>query len=261
MITTVISPVAALSYFPHQEPRFLIPLLLPLVFLYGQVLADRKTLMRAWWLLNGVCVLFYGFIHQAGLYPVTSHLTPRVQAGHSLHLVTSHVYNLPMSLFLHRNTREVYGSGSSKYMLPRSLILYEMGSASPSTVLRRLGVIQQVKAIQSGRTFTAKSKLEPHFYLILPLSKEPEVNFLLENSGASFTLVNERTFYPHISTEALPDLFHLPCTSDSCSDLFSLSVFFDYISNIFKSCGLGLYKVNYNDTGNVIKKNILVENV
>ncbi|GLV37721.1 hypothetical protein CBL_13994 [Carabus blaptoides fortunei] len=43
MITTVISPVAALSYFPHQEPRFLIPLLLPVVFLYGQCFMGSFT--------------------------------------------------------------------------------------------------------------------------------------------------------------------------------------------------------------------------
>lgn len=121
-------PVALLSIFPHQEPRFLIPVTLPMVFLHSQKIRNvnelhpvyeqydkgvkvfmkksssrgyKDKLLTVWYLINIVLVFLYGFVHQAGVYPLMDHFSavmkekPRLM---TIHLVTSFVYPLPISL-------------------------------------------------------------------------------------------------------------------------------------------------------------------
>lgn len=128
MMSAYIVPIALLSIFPHQEPRFIIPVTLPLVFLHSQKIRNIKELkpvcdkqvkghrvfvkniisqgykdkiLTIWYLINMISVVIYGFVHQAGVYPLMGHFSqvikekPRLMA---VHLVTSFVYPLPLSL-------------------------------------------------------------------------------------------------------------------------------------------------------------------
>jgi len=53
-----------LSIAQHQEPRFLLPLLLPLVLLFGDKLFQKKPLLISWIIFNIIVVLFFGIMHQ-----------------------------------------------------------------------------------------------------------------------------------------------------------------------------------------------------
>lgn len=128
MISASVVPVALLSVFPHQEARFLIPITLPLVFLHSQRIrhvdelqsfyekqekgfkvfikkeitqGKKDKILTLWYLTNMIFVLFFGFIHQAGIYPLMDYFStvmkekPRLMA---VHLITSTLYPLPISL-------------------------------------------------------------------------------------------------------------------------------------------------------------------
>ncbi|XP_066477166.1 GPI mannosyltransferase 4 [Tiliqua scincoides] len=103
-------PLACLSLFSHQEPRFLIPLVLPLV-----ILAAQRRQTQRWTLVNvvfNVCgALFFGCIHQGGVVPCLLHLERLTRSAEALSQPTHH-----MLLFAHT------------YMPPRFLLNIHKGS-------------------------------------------------------------------------------------------------------------------------------------
>lgn len=79
-LLTITIAVGILSFFPHQEPRFLIPLILPIVLIMHDILKlHNEFLLSAsfrryfmiglltWLLFNSVMCIFFGMIHQGGI--------------------------------------------------------------------------------------------------------------------------------------------------------------------------------------------------
>ena len=66
-LLSFIVPLLGLSLIPHQEPRFLIPSLVPLCYLYSNRLIARKKLFIVWIIINTILIIFYAFIHQSGV--------------------------------------------------------------------------------------------------------------------------------------------------------------------------------------------------
>jgi phosphatidylinositol glycan class Z len=62
----VLSGLAFLSVAPHQEPRFLLPLMFPLV-LMGSRVAQSRVMAYLWVLFNLVLLVLFGLLHQAGV--------------------------------------------------------------------------------------------------------------------------------------------------------------------------------------------------
>eukprot|EP00571_Detonula_confervacea_P005939 CAMPEP_0172332238 /NCGR_PEP_ID=MMETSP1058-20130122/62333_1 /TAXON_ID=83371 /ORGANISM="Detonula confervacea, Strain CCMP 353" /LENGTH=275 /DNA_ID=CAMNT_0013049517 /DNA_START=1256 /DNA_END=2080 /DNA_ORIENTATION=+ len=91
---SILSGLLVLSCAPHQEPRFLLPSIVPLVFLYGRkvigggelkngtdsVAIKRKQsklvlpLLVFWIIFNLILYTFFGWLHQGGLLPSLLHL-------------------------------------------------------------------------------------------------------------------------------------------------------------------------------------------
>ncbi|KAH7943398.1 hypothetical protein HPB52_007801 [Rhipicephalus sanguineus] len=69
---TLLMPLCALSLFKHQEPRFLVPLLVPVVLL-AQRHASTKLIIF-WSMANALCLVFFGYVHQGGLLPCMTHV-------------------------------------------------------------------------------------------------------------------------------------------------------------------------------------------
>lgn len=100
-------PVIMLSVFPHQEPRFLIPLLGPLAMIYGSKLFGY-TAWRPWsvlWVLfNIIAAFFFGILHQGGIIPcieyVQSTLVKPPASPTETHITFFHTYMPPRHLFL-----------------------------------------------------------------------------------------------------------------------------------------------------------------
>ncbi|KAL7448925.1 hypothetical protein ACHAWC_001039, partial [Mediolabrus comicus] len=78
--STILSGSLVLSCAPHQEPRFLLPCLVPLMFLHGRDVVGmnskqsnsktaRFTLTGVWVAFNFILYLFFGWLHQGGMVP------------------------------------------------------------------------------------------------------------------------------------------------------------------------------------------------
>ena len=68
---------------PHQEPRFLLPMALPLVVLVGPSVIDKRWKRALWVLFNLLGAIVFGALHQSGVAPATAAL-PRLAAAASL---------------------------------------------------------------------------------------------------------------------------------------------------------------------------------
>lgn len=244
MIFTFIVPVALLSLFPHQEPRFIIPVLFPLVFLYAPELSQvpcldivrryvnddensetcssveptrhksRKLIL--WYVSNLLLALFYAFAHQGGILPLVSHITTELKAKPHLthvHLYTSYSYSLPTALLQLRNTRRAYRSSSNhKYKLTQDFHLYEQGSKPLPWVFDII-----VSRIRDCEEKFAVKKIPYRVYYALPASAIKEFAELSSNNSHLFRFHVVKTFYPHVSTEKLPSLHSLGILEHSLS--------------------------------------------
>ena len=64
------SGLFVLSCAPHQEPRFLLPVIVPLVVLYGTNLTKgRQWLQYLRLIFNSLLLVFFGMLHQSGVVP------------------------------------------------------------------------------------------------------------------------------------------------------------------------------------------------
>lgn len=65
---TIVFGLILLSCAPHQEPRFLLPLIVPLLYLYGrEAVGGSRSLLTLWIVFNLACYIFFGWLHQGGL--------------------------------------------------------------------------------------------------------------------------------------------------------------------------------------------------
>jgi phosphatidylinositol glycan class Z len=82
----VLSGLIGLSIMPHQEARFLCPLLVPLVliFTWKQPKISRSFWI-AWFLFNVITTYVFGVIHQGGLIPAMDLLYRQTNGLHDCH--------------------------------------------------------------------------------------------------------------------------------------------------------------------------------
>ncbi|ETV96542.1 hypothetical protein H310_10253 [Aphanomyces invadans] len=84
----VIVPVSALSMAPHQEARFLLPVLLPLT-LVAPLGSSHRVVQVVWLVFNVSLGLWFGVLHQGGLLPLllasggSAGANPMCTAAHS----------------------------------------------------------------------------------------------------------------------------------------------------------------------------------
>lgn len=234
MTCTFIVPITLLSLFPHQEPRFIIPVLLPLVFLYAPELSQVPSLdivrsrfdsssesdsydsfepksrksrkLVLWYVSNLLLASFYALAHQGGVFPLASHIASELQAKPHLthvHLYTSYSYSLPTALLQLRNTRRVYRSSSNhKYKLTQDFHLYEQGSKPLPQVFDSIA-----RRIRDCEEKFVVKRIPYRLYYALPASAIAEFTGLLQNNRSHlFRFHVVKTFYPHISVERLPSL-------------------------------------------------------
>ncbi|KAG1903671.1 glycosyltransferase family 22 protein [Suillus fuscotomentosus] len=94
IIQMIILSLSVLSVQPHQEPRFLVPLLLPIIVLIantGQLAHVGKTFWVSCSIFNFVLAVLFGILHQGGVVPSLFHLHPLV-ANASLGTRTNIIY-------------------------------------------------------------------------------------------------------------------------------------------------------------------------
>ena len=110
----IFSGLFVLSCAPHQEPRFLLPCIVPLIFLHGRKVVSWKEIdhansketksklvlgLRLFWIFfNLILYLFFGWLHQGGLVSSLLHLP---HARNDLSGVVSSQSSSPVFIYYH----------------------------------------------------------------------------------------------------------------------------------------------------------------
>ncbi|KAK4878258.1 hypothetical protein RN001_010764 [Aquatica leii] len=218
MTASILFPLALLSIFPHQEPRFLIPIVLPMMYLYAPAILPEDvhtvaksastrpnpakkvhksySLFKLWLGFNALCVLFYGFVHQAGVYRFVSDLSNQIRTTDNnlnYEVVTSHIYSVPHSLFYQRDE-----SGFGSYRRMKRVTLYEKGSVRIDEMLKT------IRDLLKARTEVV-SNFNYKLYLVIPESLVDDLmHYLSDGANSDLIAGGVVTYYPHLSTEAFP---------------------------------------------------------
>ncbi|KAK3594890.1 hypothetical protein CHS0354_020550 [Potamilus streckersoni] len=203
----VLVPVLFFSIFPHQEPRFLIPLL-PLVILNAIQYVGKNSFSKfffAFWLsFNLVLSIFYGILHQGSIIPCITD-------------IQEDFHNEVQSLVEENHSNASYHfMFSSTYMPPRHLFL----NKSPFIEIidfkggNYQGIKSTITRIKTKDTLPVKDRV---IILILPgtvfnkVQKEIKVDISILN-----------TYFPHLSLEDPPDLKVLTNAKDWQTGLLNL---------------------------------------
>lgn len=213
MLLSLVIPVALLSLFPHQEARFIIPVLVPLVYLYGNHLHPNdsdgpkiKTLKKifrySWYSINIILTIFFGFVHQGGIYPFANSLYREIKSvyGVHTHVITTHSYSIPTFLLQLESTTQIWRDKKTgrKYRLAPTTFLSKYGSLPMDDLLVKIDEV-----LTNAEMMLHKNKKQYRFYVASPCSLEQK----MRQAAAKYfyiQLVEEFSFYPHFCTEAFP---------------------------------------------------------
>jgi len=151
-------PMAALSAAPHQEPRFLLPLLLPAALLHGRALDEAAGAGRRWpglrWgahaSYHAACALLFGVAHQGGVLRAVRAVAQLTSGGDDdgggepplVVVVVAHTYPPPHFLL---GERRRAATDTAETMV-------DVGEASPAAIAQRLGLEWRRAASLHGRT-------------------------------------------------------------------------------------------------------------
>lgn len=289
MNASIFCPVGILSLINHQEPRFLIPILLPVIllhapkleqgfctrnpfkkdcflnnFIYKNILNSKssaKYILKIWYTLNIFLVLFYGFLHQGGVFKLSEHFSglmlTRGNNAH-VHLVTSHIYSMPQSFLLQPNSDTLHTNrdNGQKYRKNKQFHLYEYGSLQMDLLYKKLNLILNV-----AENKIQKKNQKYQLFLAIPSSLSEDLNLaFIQSNSTSIRHTQIKVFYPHLSTEALPKLFiQHPCEIntdineiyETCSiynendvNRYSVSAIIREFSSVIHQFGLSLYRID-----------------
>ncbi|KAF9224898.1 hypothetical protein BS17DRAFT_731607 [Gyrodon lividus] len=104
IIQMIVLSLSILSVQPHQEPRFLMPLVLPIIVLAATLKRSArpgKLFWATWITFNILLALVYGFLHQGGVVPSLFSLHSTlgdVSSGISTHIIYWKTYIPPRHL-------------------------------------------------------------------------------------------------------------------------------------------------------------------
>ncbi|XP_055390414.1 GPI mannosyltransferase 4 [Condylostylus longicornis] len=283
MTAAIFTPVMALSLINHQEPRFLIPITLPILLLHSPKLvtgfcqtypfknqnkilyyifnnflstrASAKFILNIWYITNIFLTIFFGFIHQGGVYQLARYFSNSMHAKPStmnIHLITSNIYMMPLSIVNIPSSHLLLTNSETgkKYRRSKDFYLYEYGSLEIDKLLKKIKIILDVNEMK----FINKKKIY-RMYLAVPTSLAEDLNIGFQKFP-DIKYEQVKVFYPHLSTEALPKIFgRHPCDlhvdfdnlQGTCDienkNYFSFSYILKQFSSIVHQFGLALYRI------------------
>ncbi|XP_071517348.1 GPI mannosyltransferase 4 [Panulirus ornatus] len=208
LLSTFIVPVFVLSTIPHQEPRFLLPTLLPLVILHSddvyllsskKVQAKKHFFFLLWHVWNIFCVIFYGFLHQGGVTKTMIRVHEHIvqQPPHvNMHVVFSNMYTPPTFLLMRRiNVMAVTDEGR-KYRIEKSVFTYDVGGSRSAEGLHEMTAKIYHEALKN-------STRGADVLICIPASLSEE---LFETKPENVTLHRVQRIRGHLTLEDPPDL-------------------------------------------------------
>jgi phosphatidylinositol glycan class Z len=191
LAATVLISVSLLMIFPHQEPRFLIPVTVIACLLVGDRLR-RKRYLIPWIIINILFTLMYGFVHQAG---VTKSL---LTLNHMIR--TKEITNQTL-IFV-----QMYLPPQHLMNAPRHLLVHDLSvSDFPESLIDQLEVT-------SG-----------DLLLVAPSSLDESMRTIAFESGFR-DIQLYRQYFPHFSAEVFFHSWNTLMTSGKLRDAFSLNI-------------------------------------
>jgi len=204
LFTTVV-PLICLSFVRHQEARFLIPVLPCIVLMCAHNLRFKvygfKPLLTLWYIFNVIAMVWFGFVHQAGVMPVQKFIGRMTHDDNPppyINLVYSHTYMPPrFPLFqpteFDLDTFEGYiTNNNTKYLVQ------DLGSVETSTLNTKL-----TDLVSRSQYIASKRGMPMQTYLIIP-------DFLLtqleKEAGRSLSFQHLYQTFPHVSVESFDKL-------------------------------------------------------
>jgi len=187
---SILPPLAILSLIPHQEPRFLLPLVFPLVILYGSRCYGNRTLFSIWIIFNVLLTGFYGFIHQAGVTRSLFAIKPELSKtnAQNVNIIYSSTYLPPLHLLgLHADNQSKFSA---------KINFHDLSVANfPEELMKTLNTIKS--ASRSSRHQT---------YLVAPSTLDNQLTKLARTLSLDFKLF--RQLFPTFDFEN----FRLPAS-------------------------------------------------
>lgn len=196
MFLTILTSTILLSFIPHQEFRFLLPLIVPLVYIFGFIVYTTNKLLALWIIINVVLVYFYGSIHQAGvsrasldLDPILkSHTSfPRRDSQEIINVIALRCFLAPTYHWnIYQNDKRFHIDVQDKYN----------GEFNLSAAAKLRPVIDRLNKYPSHKH---------RLYIMLPtLYEQPLDEYITENElFVSSPLGPARHYSPHYSMEEL----------------------------------------------------------
>ncbi len=110
MVMYIVFGLGILSLAPHQEPRFLVPLITPLALLMpvGPFVPEKsaskwtRALKLIWIVFNLTLGIFFGVLHQGGVVPSLNYVHSQLESGQVRNVVFYHTYMPPRFLLAMR---------------------------------------------------------------------------------------------------------------------------------------------------------------
>ncbi|XP_053646819.2 GPI mannosyltransferase 4 isoform X1 [Cherax quadricarinatus] len=207
LLSSFILPVLVLSAIPHQEPRFLLPTLLPLVLLHSDdvLLSGRKIkafkhfCFLMWHIWNILCVIFFGFLHQGGvtktMIRVHDHIIHRPPHT-NVHIIFSHMYTPPTFLLMRRINVIAVTEEGRRYRIAKSVFTYDVGGSKPVEDLHNISAQIYKEALQN-------STRDADLLICLPASLSEK---LYDSTPENVTLHRIQRVRGHFTLEDPPDL-------------------------------------------------------
>lgn len=283
MTSAVFVPISMLSLFNHQEARFLIPVTVPLIMLHAPKVIlgvkitstlresqwsilrslsnviplniSGRAILRIWYVMNIVFALFFGFVHQGGVIQVANHFSkyhPIQPSTTQIHLVTSHLYMMPQSLLVIPSSDVLYTNPKTgqKYRKSKRFFTHELGGMEISEVVKNVKTLLDAAEVRSQTTMNSYE-----MFVAIPTSLAYEFNSEFNEQYKYIIVSEEKVYYPHLSTEALPSIAHLfhSCDkkefTDSCekgethSEWLSFESLWRKVLSVTRQLGVVIYKI------------------
>lgn len=208
LLISFIMPVIFLSTFPHQEPRFLLPTLLPLVILHSDNIqlyskSNRKFTGHVpfimWHVWNIFCVVIFGFLHQGGvtktMISVYEHIA-RQPPDTNVHVVFANMYSPPTFLLMRKMKVIATTEDGHRYRRAKSVFTYDAGGSKPVEFLYDFTGSVYLQA-------RANSTTKMDILICLPASLTDE---LIEAKPENVTLHRIKRIPGHLTLENPPNL-------------------------------------------------------
>jgi phosphatidylinositol glycan class Z len=183
-IWTIVCGLTSLSLAPHQEPRFLAPLVVPLSVLMGASCESlwKSTKLRIVWIcFNAILLLVFGVLHQGGVVPSLLSSVDVIGEQDSGILLFRKTYMPPS--FLSRRRQHCGGDQTCKNACPVFEVIDLQGDYNLEEVSKR---------------HCDRGEATKFVHLVAP-PQTMHSNFLVNQQ-----IESKWSYWPHLTTEDLP---------------------------------------------------------